>query len=225
LPNDGADPLSSHLRRCIALGCGLGRVRGGERQTRKYFQAALPLLKDTPHFRRQLIDLAYSAQDDKILSSLAEAMELLSRSLTETDFLQAAAHTIARDTEILLGRGINLATAEKRLKKALAIYPDSHQAKSLLTDLRQVQTIKRMGKAIKSGDEAKAANIARNSTNPAVKGYFFKTMEQWRHDLATEDITTQIDALRTMYENCRSIDRGHPTTVAIAADLKRLETY
>ncbi len=225
MPAAGTDPLNSYLRQCIALGCGLSRVQGGERQTRKYFQAALPLLQDSPHFRQQLIDLAYSAPDKKTLSSLAEAMEVLSRSLSETDFLQAAAHSIASDTETLLIQGINTETAEKRLKKALTIYPDSHQAKSLLTEVHQVQTLQRMGKALKSGDEVKATNIARKSTDPEVRGYFFKTMERWRQDLATDEKAERIVTLREMYENCSSVDSEHPTTLNIADDLKRLEAY
>ncbi len=223
LPSPGADPLSDYLRQSIALGCAIGRVRNGDRQTRKYFQAALPLLDSIPHFRRLLIDLAYSEPAEMVLSALAEAMEFLSRHLPEPDFLQAAAHSMAADAELLLLRGVNQATVEKRLKKALAIYPDSHQANSLLAEVRRDQIIKRIGKAFRGGDLAKAAHITRNSANPEIKGYFFDTMAKWHRDLATEDRTRQLNLLRSMYENCFALDREHPTTWEIAADLKRLE--
>jgi tetratricopeptide (TPR) repeat protein len=223
LPPPGADPLSGYLRQCIALGCGIGRVGIGERQTRKYFQAALPLLEGNPHFRRQMIDLAYSEPEEMVLSSLAEAMEFLSRHLPEADFLQAAAHSIAADAENLLHRGVNQASVEKRLKKALAIYPDSHQARSLLAEVRREQTFTRIGKAFKGGDPTKAAHIVQDSDDPEIRGYFLDTMEHWRQDLATEDKTTRLRHLSSMYENCLAIDREHPTTLEIAADLKRLE--
>jgi tetratricopeptide (TPR) repeat protein len=223
LPPPGADPLSGYLRQCVALGCGISRVRNGERQTRKYFQAALPLLEDTPHFQQQLIDLAYSEPAEKILSSLAEAMEFLSRHLQEADFLQAAAHCVAADAETLLQRGVNPASVEKRLKKALAIYPDSHQAKSLLAAVRREQTFERIHKAFRGGDTTKVANIVRDSADPEVKGYFFNTMEHWRQGLVSKDKTRQIGQLNSMYRNCFSIDKEHPITLKIAADLKQLE--
>ena len=224
MPPPGADPLSRYLHQCIALGCGISRIRNGERQNRKYFQAALPLLEGTAHFRQQLIDLAYSEPTEKVLSSLAEAMEFLSPHVSEPDFLQAAAHTIGGDAEILLDHGVNQATVEKRLKKALAIYPDSHQAKSLLAEIRREQSFKRMHKAFKSGDVTKAADIVRNSDDPEIRGYFFNTIERWRQDLATEDKTMRLNVLNSMYRNCLYIDREHPTTLEIAADLKQLET-
>jgi len=223
LPPPGADPLTGYLRQCIALGCGISRVRRGERQTRKYFQAALPLLEGNPHFCRQLIDLAYSEPAEKILSSLAEAMEFLSLHLQEADFLLAAAHTIAADAEILLHRGVNPASVEKRLKKALAIYPESHQANALLAGVRREQTFGRMDKAFRGGDMTKVAHIVRNSADPEIRGYFFNTIEHWRQELASEDKTRRLSQLSSMYGNCLSIDKKHPTTLEIAADLKRLE--
>ena len=223
LPPPAADPLSGYLHQCIALGCGISRVRSGERQTRKYFQAALPLLEGFPHFRRQLIDLAYTDPSERILSSLAEAMEFLSGHLPEADFLQAAAHSIAGDAEILLHRGINPATVEKRLRKALTIYPDSPRAKFLFAEVRREQTFERVHKAFRGGNVAKAAHIVRSSADPEIRAYFFDTMERWRQELATEDKAERLDLLSSMNGSCLSIDRKHPTTLKIAADLKQLE--
>ncbi len=222
LPRPGADPLSDYLRQCIALDCGIDGIRNGKRQTQKYFQSALPLLKEMPHFQRQLIDLTYSEPADEVLSALAEAMGFLSGYLQEAIFLQAAAHSIAADAEILLHRGVNPATVEKRLKKALAIYPNSHQAKSLLAEVRREHAFKRIGKAFRGGDMMKAAHIVLESADPEIKGYFFETMERWRQDLATEDRARRLSLLGSMYGSCLVIDREHPTTLEIAADLKLL---
>jgi hypothetical protein len=112
---------------------------------------------------------------------------------------------------------------EKRLKKALAIYPESHQANALLAGVRREQTFGRMDKAFRGGDMTKVAHIVRNSADPEIRGYFFNTIEHWRQELASEDKTRRLSQLSSMYGNCLSIDKKHPTTLEIAADLKRLE--
>ncbi len=223
LPPPGSDPLNNYLRQYIAMNCGLGRIHSGERKNRKFFQIALPLLKDDAHFRQQLIDLTYSEPKEEVLSSLTETMELLSQHLQEADFLQAAAHSIAADAENLLYKNLNPANVEKRLKMALSIYPDTPQAKSLLSEVRLDGTYKQLGKAFHNNDFIKAARIVRTTNDPEVTDFFFETMENWCYEMSSFDRPSQLHLLKEMHKGCLALDSGHPTTLKIAIDLKQRE--
>jgi len=213
------DRETQYLHQRIALRCGINRIHAGGRHTRKFFQAALPILEMTPRLPQELIDLAYGQPSKKVLSSLSEAMEFLSRHLKEPRFLEATAHCIGLELQNLLLQGVSVDTIEKRLDLGIAIYPDCQQIQTTRAILFKEKNTQKISKALRSGNLPKAARITRDSQDPEMENLFFDAMATFHHQLSGQCEENEINAiLNRLYEACCIVDEQHWVTEELATE-------
>jgi hypothetical protein len=197
------------------------RERG--KPLKKFFLEALPLLQQYPRYADAVVELAYAEEDLESHVALAEAMELLSERLQTPSFREATAHAMAIKAVELFNSNLNPVAAEKLLKKALAIYPDSRLAQTTLADVRHSMALDELGKAFKRQNVWKAAKLVNRDRDPRHIDFFFETMERWFQSVSTWQPRNQLPALRDFYGSCRLVDSEHPLTVEIGAEIRRLE--
>nr|VFK39492.1 MAG: hypothetical protein BECKSD772F_GA0070984_104020 [Candidatus Kentron sp. SD]VFK44596.1 MAG: hypothetical protein BECKSD772E_GA0070983_104020 [Candidatus Kentron sp. SD] len=215
------DPEAEYLRQRIALRCGMNRVRAGGRQTRKFFQAALPILETAQDLPQELIDLAYSEPSKKVISSLSEAMEFLAKYLKEPRFLEAAAHCIGMEVENLLLEEVSVNILEKRLNQGLAIYPDCEQIQASRSLVLKEKNALKVEKALRSGNLDKAARAVRDSEDSEMENMFFEAMESFYDQAIGECEENEIGPiLNRIYNACRIVDEEeqHWLTEQLAGD-------
>lgn len=225
LPGKTSDPETDYLRQRIAFRCGINRVRAGGRQSRKYFQAAIPLLQTSPDLRRELIDLVHGEASEKVISSLSEVMEFLSRHLDDPSFLEAAAHCIGLDVENLVGQGVSPNAVQKRLDAGLAICPDSPRIQTTLQFVRREKNFRRVDKAFKARNLSKAARIVVDTGDEALEGLFFDAMQNAYQQLlfTAKDERMVMIGLRELYEACCIVDEEHGLTWQLEEALSERE--
>nr|VFJ42794.1 MAG: hypothetical protein BECKDK2373B_GA0170837_100310 [Candidatus Kentron sp. DK] len=219
------DPETEYLRQRIAFRCGINRVRAGARQSKKYFQAAAPLLATQSQLRQELVDLVYAnATSPEIISALAEAMESLARHVDDPDFLQAAGHCIGLDVENLLGQGISPTSLEKRLAVGFQISPDCMQLQTISQLVHRDKNFQRVDKAMRGYNLAKAARIVAESEDEELEGIFFATIEKM-YDRLLSHADTELLAvgLHEMHEASLIVDEYHWLTARIEDKLRELE--
>jgi len=218
------DELETYCRQRVFLGYGMKKAREGEKRLKKYFLEALPLLEQYPRYRDAVIELVYAEEDVKSYVGLAEAMELLSEYLQTPSFREATAHAMSiKALELILHSNVSPVVAEKLLRKAIGIYPDSHLAQSTLTDLKRRMSFDELAKAFKRQNLSKAVNVVNSDRDPRHIDYFFETMEHWYQSVMDWDPGEKLIALREFYGSCRLVDSEHPLTIEIGAELRHLE--
>ncbi|MBT8419696.1 MAG: hypothetical protein KJO08_02420 [Gammaproteobacteria bacterium] len=221
LPGKAQDQETEYLRQRIAFRCGIGRVLAGGRYSRKYFQAAIPLLTKNPHLRQELIYLVYAeTTSEKVISALSDAMEFLARRLDDSRFLEATAHCIGLDVENLMHQGVVTGTLEKRLDAGLAICPDCPQIQTTLSNVRREQNFRQLDKAMRAMNLGKAARIVVEAEDEEIKELFFDAMENAYDSLmggGNQEIVSL--GLRNLYEACCTADEEHWLTEQLGEDL------
>jgi tetratricopeptide (TPR) repeat protein len=223
IPKDRGDELGTYCRRKVSLGYGMKKARAGEKQLKKYFLEALPLLEKYPRYADEITELVYAEEDVKSYIGLAAVMELLSAHIQTPSFREATAHAMGLKAIELLNSHVNPAVAEKLLNKALCIYPDSPLAQSTLADVRSRMGLDELTKAFKRQNLSKAAKVVNCDRDPRLIEYFFETMEAWFQTATEWDAGQKLSALQEFYESCSLVDRKHPLTMEIGAELRRLE--
>nr|VFK28482.1 MAG: hypothetical protein BECKMB1821G_GA0114241_103723 [Candidatus Kentron sp. MB]VFK32872.1 MAG: hypothetical protein BECKMB1821I_GA0114274_103721 [Candidatus Kentron sp. MB]VFK75927.1 MAG: hypothetical protein BECKMB1821H_GA0114242_10366 [Candidatus Kentron sp. MB] len=220
LPNGKSlDPETRYLCQRVALRCGINRIRAGGRHTRKFFQAALPVLGTAPRLPQELIDLAYAQPTEQVISSLSEAMEFLARHVKEPRFLEATAHCIGLDLQNLLLQGVSSDILEKRLAVGLSFDPDCQQLQTIRELILKEKNSRKIGKALRSGNLQKAARIVRDIEDPELSNLFFDTMETFYHEIPMETEEREINALiNRLYEACCIADEEHWLTEELAEE-------
>jgi hypothetical protein len=150
-------------------------------------------------------------------------MELLSEHLQTPRFREAAAHAMGIKAFELLKSNVNPAVAEKLLNKALGIYPESHLAQNVLSNVRRNMAFDELAKAFRRQNLSKAVNVVNRDRDPRHIDYFFETMADWFQTVMTWDHGEKLGSLREFYASCHLVDREHPLTAQIGAELRRLE--
>ena len=217
------DELSEYCHWRVSLGYGMAKLRQGEQRLKRYFINALPLLKRYPHYADELANLAYAEQENTSYAGLAEVMEPLSAHIETPKFREATAHAMGLKAEQLLGDHVRLEVVEKLLKKALTIFPDAEQAKTLLAEVKVLAGLRDISLAFKRQNLAKAVNIVNQSRHPEHISYFFKTMEGWFETVMTWERKLKLRDLRDFYHTCSQVDDTHPLTLKIGAELRSME--
>lgn len=221
-PANAGDRGREYLRQRIAFRCGMNRIRAGDARSRKYLQAAEPLLVANPRLRRELMDLAYGdSTSEETISSLSEAMVLLARRLDEPDFREATAYCVGIDVENLLIRGVvSLSAAEKRLAVGVELCPDSPRIQSASQFLLRKRTHQRIERAIRARNLPKAARIVAESGDSQIEQRFFDALENFYEQLAgAKEEEMFLGGLKELYECCNLVDEGHWLTEQIEEDL------
>ena len=219
IPKQSNDDLLNYCRQRVYLACALKKAEQGEKQLKKYFQEALPLIKRYRRHQEEIIKLAYQ---DALPShiGLADAMERLSSAIDSAEFREATAYAMAMKARELLFQNINPAPIEKGLKKALSIDPDSEAVKNTLTDIALRKGFDALDKAFKKQKTVAAAEIVQRNGDPRLAETFFNTMERWYLTVQAWEHQERLNSLREFYQGCYLVDRQHPLTIRIAKDLK-----
>ena len=219
IPKQSNDDLLTYGRQRVYLACALKKAREGEKQLKKYFQEALPLIKRYRRHQEEIIKLAYQ---DALPShiGLADAMERLGNTIDSIEFREATAYAMGMKALELLHQNIDPAPIEKGLKKALAIDPDSELAKNTLTEIALRKGFDALDKAFKKQKPVTAAEIVRRNGDPRLADTFFDTMERWYETVRDWEPQERLSSLREFYQSCCLVDRQHPLTIRIRTDLK-----
>lgn len=223
IPKSPQDELETYCRQRVLLGYGMKHVREDNRKLKKFFLEALPLLEKYPRYADEIIELVYAEQDVKSYAGLAEVMELLSERIHTPRFREATAHAMGIKAVKLITSNVNPLMAQRLLKKALDIYPDSHLAQSTLSDVRTKMGLDEMAKAFKRHNLSKVVKLVNHDRDPQHIDYFFDTMEQWFQTVMPWNDTQKLGELREFYESCCLVDRERPLTIEIGVELRRLE--
>lgn len=223
LPKDVQDEVSAYCCQRVLFRYGLGKALRGEKQSKKWFLEALPLLKQYSRYRDELTEAALSDLEPEAYAGLAEAMEALSRHLTAPNFLEATAHVMSIQAIQLRSTGVSTTTAEKLLTRALAIYPESQLAQTTLQEIKKQAYYEQIDKAFKQQHLAKAVTIVQRSGDPELMDLFFETIERWHQQIASWNDRDKLEALRDFYTHCYQVDRYHPVTLEIGSALEALE--
>jgi tetratricopeptide (TPR) repeat protein len=224
IPRGVDNDLVRYCRERIALACGMAKARRGERQIKRHFLDALPLLEAEPKRVKEIVELAYADRPAAFFEGLADVMEALCRRIDTTEFREATAHTMAIKAVGMLNRGSNPTVVEKLLERALDIFPDSELAGSTLDAVEERRLGKDIEKAFKRQNPLRAAKLTLGSDDPDNRRYFFETMELWYQDIQALEPVTKRGALTELQESCRLVDRTHPLTRRIQAELQELKT-
>ncbi len=223
LPKDAQDDVSAYCRQRVLFRYGHRKTLQGDKQTKRWFLEALPLLKHYSRYRDELTELAWADLEPEAYAGLAEAMEALSKHLTTPNFLEASAHVMSAQAVQLLNAGVSTSTAEKLLNRALAIYPESDLAKGTLQKVQKAIYFEQFNKAFKQHNLTRAANIVQRSGDPELVDVFFETIELLHQQAEQWDDRVKRTALREFYTACYQVDRHHPVTIEIGSDLEILE--
>ena len=115
----------------------MSKAAQGEKQTKRWFLEALPLLTHYARYRDELTVFALSDLESKAYAGVAEAMEALCQHITTPKFLQAAAYVMSLQAIQLRNAGMSTTAAEKLIKRALRIDPECALAKTSLQRLQK----------------------------------------------------------------------------------------
>ncbi len=221
IPKQSKSELLAYGRQRVYLAYALKKARQSEKQLKKYFQEALPLIKRYRRHQEEIIKLAYQETLPSHIG-LADAMELLSSAIDSAEFHEATAYAMAMKALELLHQNIDPTPIEKGLKKALAIDPDSELAKNTLTEIAFRKGFEALDKAFKKQKPVTAAEIVRRNGDPRLVDAFFDTMERWCETVQDWEQQDRLSSLREFYQSCCVVDRQHPLTIRIRTDLKEL---
>jgi tetratricopeptide (TPR) repeat protein len=224
IPRGVENDLVRYCRKRIALACGIAKARRGERQIKRHFLDALPLLEAEPKRIREIVDLAYADRPAAFFDGLADAMEALCCRIDTPEFREATAHTMGIKAVGMLNRGSNPAVVEKLLERALDIFPNSELAGSILDAVEERRLGKDIEKAFKRQNPLRAAKLVLSSDDPDNRQYFFETMELWYQDIQALDPAIKRGVLAEIQESCRLVDGTHPLTRRIEGELQELKT-
>jgi hypothetical protein len=224
IPRGTEDDLVRYCRNRIALACGMAKARRGERQIKRYFLDALPLLKAEPKRVQEIIDLAYADEPEVSFDGLADAMEALCGRIDTAEFREATAHAMGIKAVAMLNRGSNPAVVEKLLERAVDIFPDSELAGTTLDAVEERRLGKEIEKAFKRQNPLRAAKLVLLSDDPGSRQYFFDTMELWYQEIQTWGPDTKRGALIEIHESCRLVDTTHPLIYRVEDALEELTT-
>lgn len=223
VPRDTEDEVGAYCRQRVFLGLGMKKARQGEKQIKKLFVEALPLLKKHSRYVDEIIEFAYSGESVDSYVGLADVMEYLSVHLETSRFREATAHAMGIKAVELLNSGVNKNIVKKLLGNALEIYPQSELAQSTLAELRNRMEFDELSKAFQRQNLSKAVQIINRSRNPTQIQYFFETMEAWYESTRHWDHSERLTALWEFYQSCRLVDPDHPLTLELAGELEPLE--
>ena len=224
IPKNPQGELEMYCRQRVLLGYGMRQAREGQKQLKKYFLEALPLLTRYPRYADEIIELVYAEEEIKSYVGLAEIMEFLSGHIHTPKFREATAHAMSIKALELLNSKVNPTVARRLLNKALAIYPDSHLAQNTLADVRSTMGLDELAKALKRQNLSKAVNVVNRERDPRLIDYFFETIGIWCQTVTTWDMEEKLSTLREFYASCRLVDSERPLTIEIGAELRRLES-
>jgi tetratricopeptide (TPR) repeat protein len=224
IPKNPQGELETYCGQRVLLGYGMKQAREGQKQLKKYFLEALPLLKRYPRYADEIIELVYAEEEVKSYVGLAEVMEFLSGHIHIPKFREATAHAMSIKALELLKSKVTPAVAQRLLSKALAIYPDSHLAQSSLVDVRSMMGLEELAKALKRQNLSKAVTVVNRNRDPRLIDYFFETIGIWYQTVTTWDTEQKLSTLREFHASCRSVDKERPLTIELGAELRRLES-
>jgi tetratricopeptide (TPR) repeat protein len=222
-PRDAQSELATYSRWRVLLGYGMAKLRKGEQRLKRYFSEALPLLKRYPHYVEEIIELAYREEKGRSYAGLAEVMEFLSEHIDTPKLHEATAHAMGVKALELLENRASLEIVEKLMQKALTIFPEAQLAQTTLAEVKSRKGLQELSLAFKRQSIAKAVKIVTHSRDPDQIEYFFDTMEQWLEQVRGWDEKLRLGELREFYDGCCRVDKMHPVTLEIGAELRALE--
>jgi hypothetical protein len=223
LPNNAPDEVSAYGRQRVLFRYAMRKAARGEKQTKRWFLEALPLLKRYDRYRDELTAFALSDLESKAYAGLAEAMEALCQHLTTPKFLQAAAYVMSIQAIQLRNAGISTAAAEKLFKRALRIDPACELARTSLQRLQKDICWEQVNKAMKQQNLLKAVTFIEASGEPELVDLFFESMARFYEQVQTWDHADKLEAVREFYTACYRLDRDHALTHELYHELARWE--
>jgi tetratricopeptide (TPR) repeat protein len=223
LPKKVQDEVSAYGRQRVLFRYAMGKAARGDKQTKRWFLEALPLLKHYDRYRDELTAFALSDLESKAYAGLAEAMEALCQHITTPQFLQAAAYVMSMQAIQLRNAGMGTAAAEKLFKRALSIDPESELAKTSLQRLQQDLCWEQVNKAMKQQNLSKAVTLIEASGEPDLVDVFFESIERFYEQVQTWERADKLEAVREFYTACYRLDRDHALTHELYHELARWE--
>jgi tetratricopeptide (TPR) repeat protein len=223
LPRSTPDEISAYCRQRVLFRYAMSQAARGEKQTRRWFLEALPLLQQYDQYRDELIAFAMSDLEDKAYAGLAEAMEALCKHITTPAFLKAAAYVMTIQAIQLRNAGMGTAAAEKLFQRALDMDPESELAKTSLQSVRKEICWEQVDKAMKQQNLNKAATLLEASGEPELIDLFFQSIELFYEQVQDWDRAEKRGALREFYAACYRLDRDHDLTYELGLELERGE--
>jgi hypothetical protein len=219
IPRGLDNALVRYCRERIALACGIAKARRGEQRIKQHVIDALPLLQTEPKRIQEMIDLAYADKPSTFFAGLADALEALCARIDHPALPEATAHCMSIKAIALINRGANLDAAQKLLERARAIFPASELALATLRQLKERRLGDDIDKAFKRSHPLRAARLARESSDPHNREYFFNTIEHWYQAALGMNQPERTALLTELRDSCRIVDKDHPLTSQIALAL------
>ena len=221
LPKQAPDEVSAYCRQRVLFRCAMRQADRGEKQTKRWFLEALPLLQQYDRYRDELIELAMSDLEDKAYAGLAEAMEALSKHIQAPKFLKAAAYVMSIHAIQLRHAGMSISASEKLFKKALRFDPESELAKTSLQKLQKDICWEQVSKAMKQQNLTKAATLIEASGEPELIDLFFESIDLFYEQVQDWDRPEKLEAMREFYAACYRLDPEHDLTDELGRELAR----
>jgi tetratricopeptide (TPR) repeat protein len=223
LPRNVSDEVSAYCRQRILFRYAMHQAARGEKQTRRWFLEALPLLQQYDRYLDELVAFAMSDLEDKAYAGLAEAMEALCKHITTPAFLKAAAYVMTIQAIQLRNAGMGTSAAEKLFKRALHMDPESELAKTSLRSVQKDICWEQVERAMKQQNLMKAATLLEASGEPELIDLFFRSIELLYEHVQNWDRAEKREALREFYAACYRLDRDHDLTSELGFELERWE--
>ena len=212
--------LAKYCRQRIHWYFGIKSLLSAKKPAKKHLLSALPLIKTYNLYTDELIRLAFANLRVEACVELAEVMELLHPQVQDERFREATAHVMGIKAAHLLNKIQNHAAATKLLHKAMAIYPNSVMAKTVMEQAQSHFILDQLENALRKNNLDKAVHILQNSSDPEAMEYFFATMQQWSDDVSTWKTDEQQRTLQELYEHCCCLEQDHPVTKAIGQKIQ-----
>lgn len=223
LPKSATDEVSVYCRQRVLFRYAMSKAARGEKQTKRWFLEALPLLQHYERYRDELIEFAMSNLEEKAYVGLAEAMEALCKHINTPAFLKATAYVMSIQAVQWRNAGMNTAAAERLFKRALSMDPESELAKTNLLRLQKDICWEQVDKAMKQHNLNKAATLLEASGEPELLDLFFESIELFYEQVQNWDRAEKLEVLREFYAACYRLDREHDLTYELGRELARWE--
>jgi hypothetical protein len=223
LPKSATDEVSAYCRQRVVFRYAMSKAARGEKQTKRWFLEALPLLQHYERYRDELIEFAMSNLEEKAYVGLAEAMEALCKHINTPAFLKATAYVMSIQAVQWRNAGMNTAAAERLFKRALSMDPESELAKTNLLRLQKDICWEQVDKAMKQHNLNKAATLLEASGEPELLDLFFESIELFYEQVQNWDRAEKLEVLREFYAACYRLDREHDLTYELGRELARWE--
>ncbi len=218
-PKGTIDEVAAYCRQRVLFRGAMRKVGRGEKQTKRWFLEALPLLRQYDRYRDELTEFAMSDLEEKAYAGLAEAMEALCKHITTPDFLKATAYVMSIQAVQLRNGGMSTSATEKLFKRALNVDPESELAKTNLQSLQKDICWEQVDKAIKQQNFNKAAILLEASGEPELIDLFFESIEVFYRQVQGWDRSGKLQVMREFYAACYRLDPDHDLTYKLGREL------